>query len=228
MLKLAVLISGRGSNMIELVKAIQDNHLRAKITIVVSNKNCAGINDAAKLGIPTKVIERQNFTTRREHDAAIQDAVNTANANFVFLAGYMAVLGDEFINAFAGRLVNIHPSLLPNFKGLNTHQRAIDANAKRHGATVHLVTAKLDGGPIFLQAELSVLPHEDADTLAARVLQLEHQLYPFVLKNLCDKKLTLTADKVLWHQKEINNPASSASTGSNLSQALRWPNVDTF
>lgn len=211
--------------MIELVKAIQDNHLRAKITIVVSNKNCAGINDATELGIPTKVIERQNFTTRREHDAAIQDAINTAYANFVFLAGYMAVLGDEFINAFAGRLVNIHPSLLPDFKGLNTHQRAIDANAKRHGATVHLVTAKLDGGPIILQAELSVLPHEDADTLAARVLQLEHQLYPFVLKNLCDRKLTLTADKVLWHQKETNNQASSAFTGSNLSQALRWPNV---
>ena len=226
MVRLAILISGRGSNMIKLAETIDQSHLDAQIAIVISNQHCAGINHAAALGLPTKVIEKQNFTTRRAHDAAIEQAINAAAVDFVFLAGYMAILGAEFTAVFAGRLVNIHPSLLPEFRGLDTHQRAIDANATRHGATVHLVTAELDDGPIILQAELSVSPHDNAEKLAARVLQLEHQLYPFVLKSLCDDQLTLAADKVTWHQQELHTQtAPPTDAAAAFAEAVRWPDA---
>ena len=130
MLQLAVLISGRGSNMIKLAEAIAADQLNARIAIVISNQHCAGITHAANLGIQTKVIERQNFSTRHDHDRAIHDAITSSSADYVFLAGYMAILGADFTTAFAGRLINIHPSLLPDFKGLDTHQRAIEAQAK--------------------------------------------------------------------------------------------------
>lgn len=225
MLRLAILISGQGSNMIKLAEAIEQSHLNAQIAVVVSNQHCAGITHAADLGLPTKIIERQNFATGRAHDRAIEHAINAAAADFVFLAGYMAILGTEFTTVFAGRLINIHPSLLPDFKGLDTHQRAIDANATRHGPTVHLVTAALDDGPIILQAELSVSPNDNADKLAAQVLRLEHQLYPFVLKSLCDGQLTLAANKVTWHHQELHTQITPPSAAAAFAEALRWPNA---
>ena len=221
MLQLAVLISGRGSNMVKLAEAIETDQLDARIAIVISNQHCAGLAHAANLGIETKVIERRNFTTRQAHDAAIQDAITSSSADYVFLAGYMAILGAEFTKAFAGKLINIHPSLLPEFKGLDTHQRAIEAQARQHGATVHLVTAELDDGPIILQAELSILPDDDADRLAARVLQLEHHLYPLVLKCLCEGHLTLAADQVNWHSPDL--ALTSLSADRRLIKALKWP-----
>ena len=221
MLQLAVLISGRGSNMVKLAKAIEKDQLDARIAIVISNQHCAGLAHAANLGIETKVIERRNFTTRQAHDAAIQDAITSSSADYVFLAGYMAILGAAFTKAFAGKLINIHPSLLPEFKGLDTHQRAIEARARQHGATVHLVTAELDDGPIILQAELSILPDDNADRLAARVLQLEHHLYPFVLKCLCEGHLTLAADRVNWHSPDL--ALQSLSTDRHLIKVLKWP-----
>ena len=212
--------------MIKLAEAIDQSHLNAQIAIVISNQHCAGITHAAALGLPTKVIEKQNFITRRAHDAAIEQAINATAVDFVFLAGYMAILGVEFTTLFAGRLVNIHPSLLPEFKGLDTHQRAIDANATRHGVTVHLVTAELDDGPVILQAELSVSPHENAEKLASRVLQLEHQLYPFVLKSLCDGQLTLAANKVTWHQQELHTKiAPPSAAAATFAEAVRWPDA---
>ena len=221
MLQLAVLISGRGSNMVKLAEAIETDQLDARIAIVISNQHCAGLAHAANLGIETKVIERRNFTTRQAHDVAIQDAITSSSADYVFLAGYMAILGTEFTKAFAGKLINIHPSLLPEFKGLDTHQRAIEAQARQHGATVHLVTAELDDGPIILQAELSILPDDDADHLAARVLQLEHHLYPFVLKCLCGGHLILAADQVNWHSPDL--ALKSLSADRRLIKALKWP-----
>ena len=221
MLQLAVLISGRGSNMVKLAEAIETDQLDARIAIVISNQHCAGLAHAANLGIETKVIERRNFTTRQAHDVAIQDAITSTSADYVFLAGYMAILGAEFTKAFAGKLINIHPSLLPEFKGLDTHQRAIEAQARQHGATVHLVTAELDDGPIILQAELSILPDDDADRLAARVLKLEHHLYPFVLKCLCEGHLTLAADQVNWHSPDL--ALQSLSADRRLIKALKWP-----
>ena len=223
MLQLAVLISGRGSNMIKLAEAIAADQLNARIAIVISDQHCAGITHAANLGIQTKVIERQNFSTRHDHDRAIHDAITSSSADYVFLAGYMAILGADFTTAFAGRLINIHPSLLPDFKGLDTHQRAIEAKVKYHGATVHLVTAELDDGPVILQAQLSILPEDDADRLAARVLQLEHRLYPFVLKCLCEGHLTLVADRVTWHNPDRSLQSASADNRHNLAKALKWP-----
>ena len=221
MLQLAVLISGRGSNMVKLAEAIETDQLDACIAIVISNQHCAGLAHAANLGIETKVIERRNFTTRQAHDVAIQDAITSTSADYVFLAGYMAILGAEFTKAFAGKLINIHPSLLPEFMGLDTHQRAIEAQAGQHGATVHLVTTELDDGPIILQAELSILPDDDADRLAARVLKLEHHLYPFVLKCLCEGHLTLAADQVNWHSPDL--ALQSLSADRSLIEALKWP-----
>ena len=221
MLQLAVLISGRGSNMVKLAEAIETDQLDARIAIVISNQHCAGLAHAANLGIETKVIERRNFATRQAHDAAIQEAITLSSADYVFLAGFMAILGAAFTTAFAGKLINIHPSLLPEFKGLDTHQRAIEEQARQHGATVHLVTAELDDGPIILQAELSILPDDDADRLATRVLQLEHQLYPFVLKCLCEGHLTLAADQVNWHSPDL--ALQSLSADRRLIKALKWP-----
>ena len=223
MLKLAVLISGRGSNMIKLAEAIAADQLNARIVIVISNHHCAGITHADNLGIQTKVIERKYFSTRYDHDVAIRDAITSSTAEYVLLAGYMAVLGADFTTAFAGRLINIHPSLLPDFKGLDTHQRAIEAQAKQHGATVHLVTAELDEGPIILQAQLSISPEDDADHLAARVLQLEHLLYPFVLKCLCEGYLTLFASQVTWHNPDRALRSASADSRHDLTKVLKWP-----
>ena len=189
MLRLAILISGRGSNMIKLAEA----HLNAQIAVVISNQHCAGITHAAALGLPTKIIEKQNFATRHAHDAAIEQAINAAAADFVFLAGYMAILGAEFTTVLAGRLINIHPSLLPKYRGLNTHQRAIDGGEREAGATVHFVTADLDCGPGILQARVPVVAGDSADSLAARVLPVEHQLYPRAAN------LVLTGRAVLGH-----------------------------
>ena len=223
MLQLAVLISGRGSNMINLAGAIAADQLNARIAIVISNQHCVGISHAANLGIQTKVIERKSFPTRHDHDRAIHDAINSSSVDFVFLAGYMAILGTGFTTAFAGRLINIHPSLLPDFKGLDTHQRAIEARAKYHGATVHLVTEELDDGPIILQAQLSILPEDDSDRLAARVLRLEHYVYPFVLKCLCEGHLTLFADRVIWHNPDRALQLASGDSRHDLAKALKWP-----
>ena len=223
MLKLAVLISGRGTNMIKLAESIAADQLNARIVIVISNQHCAGITHATNLGIKTKIIERKNFTTRHDHDRAIYDAITSSSADYVFLAGYMAILGADFTTAFAGRLINIHPSLLPDFKGLNTHQRAIESQVKYHGATVHLVTAELDDGPVILKAQLSILPVEDADQLAARVLNLEHRLYPFVLKCICEGHLTLFADRVTWHNPDRALQFASADSRHDLAKLLKWP-----
>lgn len=223
MVKLAILISGRGSNMIRLAETISKAKLDARICIVISNKPCDGISHAAALDIPTKIIEKHNFDNRDAHDAAIRDAIITAGADYVFLAGYMAILGAEFTAHFAGKLINIHPSLLPSFKGLDTHQRALDANAAQHGATVHLVTATLDDGPIILQAQLTILPDDNADSLAARVLRLEHQLYPFVLKSLIAGQVTLSPSGVIWHQPRAALHSADAETQEVLSSALCWP-----
>lgn len=223
MLELAVLISGRGSNMIKLAEAITLAGLSARIAIVISNQHCEGITRAANLGIQTKVIERQKYKTRHDHDTAIHNAIISSFAEYVFLAGYMGILSADFTKAFAGKLINIHPSLLPEFKGLNTHQRAIEAQAKKHGATVHLVTEELDSGPIILQAQLTILPNDDAELLAARVLKLEHHLYPFILKCLCEGHLTLLPDRATWHNPDRALETASTDSRHDLAKVLKWP-----
>ncbi len=225
MIRVAVLISGRGSNMTYLADAIKDYSIAAKITVVISNRCCDGIFLAQDRGIPTRVIERKNFDTQAEHEAAIAAAINYHRSEYIFLAGFMAILSGDFVNQFAGQIINIHPSLLPAFKGLNTHQRAIEKNAAKHGVTVHMVTAALDEGPMIAQASLPLMASDTADSLAARVLQLEHKIYPFVLFGLAKKFLSLSPEGARWRTPSSALADAPVSMRDLLAQYLIWPTL---
>ena len=186
---IVVLISGAGSNMAALIKASQQENweglLGARVVAVVSNKPGAeGLALAQALGVPTQVLDHKGFESRAAFDAALQTLIDAHQPALVVLAGFMRILTPDFVAHYAGRLVNIHPSLLPAFTGLDTHQRAIDAGCTEAGATVHLVTADLDHGPILAQAVVPVLPGDSAETLADRVLVQEHLIYPQAIKAL--------------------------------------------
>ena len=221
MIRLAILISGRGSNMLCLADAIENYKIDASIALVISNKNCDGIALAAARGLATKVVKQSDFDNRLAHDAAIASAIEDCHADYVFLAGYMAILGSVFVDQFAGKLINIHPSLLPAFKGLDTHQRAIDAGVKTHGVSIHLVNAALDDGPLILQASLAVADTDTAKILAGRVLQLEHQIYPFVLISLAAQNVTLLSNGVIWHVTTL--AGAPADMQINLAPCVIWP-----
>ena len=183
--KLVVIISGRGSNMVSIMDAITANRLNADIVAVISNRpDALGLVVAAAEGININVVDHTAFDDRATFDRVLADTIDRFKPDLVVLAGFMRILTVNFVAQFAGRLLNIHPSLLPKYKGLNTHQRAIDAGEVEHGATVHFVTSELDGGPIVLQAKVLVLKDDDAITLAQRVLVQEHQLYPNAIKKI--------------------------------------------
>ena len=187
--RLVILISGRGSNMVSIIEAIDANQLDADIVAVISNRpDATGSVAAADRGIPTAVVDHTEYQDRDSFDRALAETVDRFNPHLVILAGFMRILTADFVNHYANKLLNIHPSLLPQFKGLNTHQRAIDAKASEHGATVHFVTAELDDGPIVLQAKVPVLADDDAQTLAKRVLIQEHQLYPNAIKKIIQER----------------------------------------
>ncbi|MBJ3777400.1 phosphoribosylglycinamide formyltransferase [Acuticoccus mangrovi] len=174
----AVVISGRGSNFVALAEAAEAADYPAEIVAVISDRaDAVGLARAAERGIATHVVLRRDHPTRAAFDDALDAAIRASGAEHVCLAGFMRILGPEMVARWEGRMLNIHPSLLPAFKGLDTHQRALDAGAKFHGASVHLVTAELDDGPIVAQAAVPVMPDDDAESLAARVLAVEHPLY---------------------------------------------------
>jgi phosphoribosylglycinamide formyltransferase-1 len=179
----AVLISGRGSNMVSLIEAAKDPAYPAEIVLVVANKpDAGGLARAEAQGVPALAVDHRPFKGDREaHERAIDAALREHGVELVALAGYMRILTPWFVRAWAGRMVNIHPSLLPHFPGVDTHARAIAAGHERHGCTVHWVIEALDAGPTILQAEVPVLAGDDAETLAARVLEVEHTLYPEAL-----------------------------------------------
>ena len=176
--RIAILISGRGSNMVALADAVSDGAIpNAEVAIVISDKpDAAGLEKAHARGIETLVIERAG-RTREQHDRDIVSALQTRKIDLVCLAGYMRVLSAEFINAYRGRILNIHPSLLPAFRGLNAQQQALEQGAKMSGCTVHFVDETLDGGPIVVQREVRVLDDDSVDSLSARILIEEHKLY---------------------------------------------------
>ncbi|MBB1076834.1 phosphoribosylglycinamide formyltransferase [Rhodoferax sp. 4810] len=197
MKNIVILISGGGSNMLAIVKAAKRENWAAKyqaqVAAVISNKADAnGLVLAAQHGITTESLDHKTFASREAFDAALIQRIDRYatpdGAPLVLLAGFMRILTPGFVNHYAGRLVNIHPSLLPAFPGLNTHQRAIDAGCKVAGATVHLVTPELDQGPILAQAAVPVLPGDNADALAARVLTQEHLIYPRAVAWLIQKR----------------------------------------
>jgi phosphoribosylglycinamide formyltransferase 1 len=178
----AILISGGGSNMEALVRAMQARDFPAEPSIVISNNpDAGGLEKAERLGVATEVIDHREHTTKPEFESALAEAIEASRADIVCLAGFMRVLSSDFIARFENRILNIHPSLLPLFRGLHTHDRALEAGVAVHGCTVHLVIPELDAGQILGQAVVPVMEGDTAETLAARVLKMEHRLYPAVL-----------------------------------------------
>jgi phosphoribosylglycinamide formyltransferase-1 len=184
-MKIGILISGRGSNMVAIVDAVQSGEIRgADVAVVMSDKaDAAGLEKARARGVETLVIERSG-RTREEHDAEIVVALKTRGVELVCLAGYMRLLSPHFVNAFPNRIVNIHPSLLPAYPGLNVHERVLAAGEKTSGCTVHFVNEDLDAGPVILQREVPVLEGDTPETLAARILEIEHSTYVDAIKQL--------------------------------------------
>ncbi len=184
--RLAVFISGRGSNMEAIWRATQDDSYPAEIAIVISdNEDAAGLETAVDADIAAFAFERKDYASKADHEAAIIETIDENNIDLICLAGYMRLLSGDFTQRYANTLINIHPSLLPKHKGLDTHERAIKAGDKIHGCTVHYVSEEMDGGEIIAQAEVPVLNDDTPDTLAARVLVEEHKLYPSTIAKLC-------------------------------------------
>jgi len=182
---IVILISGRGSNMISIVDAIESGDLAVTVAAVISNRpDAQGLKFAQQANIPTAVLDHKQFDSRENFDQALASKIDEYSPNLVVLAGFMRILTTEFVEHYTNKLVNIHPALLPKFKGLNTHQRAIDAGETEHGASVHIVTPELDDGPVVMQARVPVLADDTEETLAARVLEQEHKLYPAAINQL--------------------------------------------
>lgn len=192
MKNIVILISGRGSNMEAIVRAMESEGWPARIAAVISNKpEAKGLEYAQARGIPTAVVANKEYASRAEFDAALQETIDRFEPDLVVLAGFMRILTAPFVEHYAGRMLNIHPSLLPLYPGLGTHQQAIDAGDKEHGATVHFVTAELDHGPIVAQARIPVLPDDTEDTLSARLLVEEHKLYPYAVRLFVEDRLSI-------------------------------------
>ncbi|MBS1002457.1 phosphoribosylglycinamide formyltransferase [Acetobacter thailandicus] len=185
----ALLISGRGSNATALIEACKAENFPAQVCIVISNNpEAPGLEVARQAGLRTRVVDHRPFGKNREaHEQALHACLTEAGAELICLAGYMRLLTPWLTSTWAGRMLNIHPSLLPSFPGLHTHERALEAGVRLHGCTVHIVTEGMDEGPVLGQAAVPVLPGDTADALAARVLKQEHRLYPTVVKHFLDK-----------------------------------------
>ena len=197
MKNIVILISGRGSNMQAIVHAARNEQWPARIAAVISNRaDAEGLRFAQGQGITTAVVDNASYPSRDAFDAALQQQIDRHTPDLVVLAGFMRILTAPFVEHYAGRLLNIHPSLLPSFPGLGTHRQALAAGVKVHGATVHFVTAELDHGPIVEQAVVPVLADDTEQTLAARVLEQEHRIYPRAVRWFIEGRLTITDGRV--------------------------------
>ena len=194
-----ILISGRGSNMTALIEAAGDPDYPAEIVGVLSDKaDAAGLGIAAARGIPVKALPRSDYADKQAHDEAIDAALRAFGAEIVVLAGYMRLLGPAFVEKWQGRMLNIHPALLPSYKGLDTHKRALAEGARIHGCTVHFVTPAMDDGPIVAQAAVPVLVGDSEAELTARVLKAEHRLYPLALKLVAEGKARMEGGRTVF------------------------------
>jgi phosphoribosylglycinamide formyltransferase 1 len=210
--RVAILISGRGSNMVSLIEAARAPDFPAEIALVLSNRpDAAGLERAKAAGIATCVIDHKAHSTREDFEQAMDAALAEHAIAFICLAGFMRVLTDGFVERWAGRMVNVHPSLLPLFRGTQTHRRALEEGALVHGCTVHFVVPELDAGPIIAQAAVPVVPGDTEESLAARVIVQEHKLYPQALRMICDGTARLENGRVAF------------SRGWDASGALRSP-----
>ncbi len=208
MKSIVILISGRGSNM----QAILEANLPVRIAAVISsNPNAMGLEIPRQQGIPVHALNHRDHQSREEFDAVLAARINEFNPDLVVLAGFMRILTPKFVNDYNGRLMNIHPSLLPAFTGLNTHARALSEGVKIHGCTVHFVTPNLDKGPIIVQAAVAVLPGDTEETLGARVLEQEHKIYPQAIRWFAEDRLTVTPDcnVILQNQQTVETALRS-------------------
>lgn len=197
MKNIVILISGRGSNMEALIAARAAGCLPVNIAAVISNRpEAKGLETAAKAGIATHFIDHKAFAGREAFDAALAECIDQFQPDLVVLAGFMRILSEGFVRHYEGRLMNIHPSLLPSFPGLHTHQRALEEGVRIHGCTVHFVTPTLDHGPVIIQAAIPVLDGDTEDSLAARILVQEHKVYPQAVRWFAEDKLTLENGRV--------------------------------
>ncbi len=213
-MKVAVFISGRGTNLQALIDVCNEDDTPAEIALVVSNRpNAQGLQRAAASGIPTVVVDHTTFESREAFDKALDTAVRRAGCQFICLAGFMRVLTDDFMRDWRDRILNIHPAILPAFPGLNCHARAIEAGVKITGCTVHFARPELDNGPIIAQAAVPVMPDDTEETLAARILEAEHKIYPMALKLIAQGRVRVVHEKVLIQDvdladSQLINPAS--------------------
>jgi phosphoribosylglycinamide formyltransferase-1 len=205
--KVAVLISGRGSNMQALVRACAAPDYPAQIVLVLSNRaDAAGLDFAREAGIATSVISHRDFPDRASFDAAMDAEIHRHGAELVCLAGFMRLLDSRIIDAWRDRMINIHPSLLPSFRGLDTHERVLEAGVKLAGCSVHFVRSDVDSGPIIAQAAVPVLPDDTPAVLAARILEQEHLIYPMALRLLAEGRVRVEGDKAI-----VDAPGEAAS-----------------
>ena len=189
-IRLVVLISGNGSNLQAIIDEIANDNLPAQIVAVISNKADAyGLERAKKANIEQRVLSHRDYDNRQQYDQALKELVDSFQPDLIILAGFMRILSNEFVEHFSHKMMNIHPSLLPKYKGLNTHQRAIDAGDKEHGCSVHFVTPELDDGPVILQASVEIKDNDTAETLAARVHEQEHKIYPQAIRLFAENKI---------------------------------------
>ena len=194
--RVVVLISGSGSNLQALIDGVRAGELPIELAAVISNRpDVFGLERAAKANIPTALLDHKAFADRESFDRALMEKIDSYTPDLIVLAGFMRILTPEFTEHYLGRMLNIHPSLLPKFQGLHTHQRAIDAGESRHGVTVHFVTAELDGGPAVVQASVPILPNDDASSLAKRVQRQEHIIYPLAVKWFAQDELRMVNGK---------------------------------
>ncbi|MGB0467645.1 MAG: phosphoribosylglycinamide formyltransferase [Pontibacterium sp.] len=195
--RIVVLISGSGSNLQAIIDATRKGRINGQIVAVISNKdNVFGLERAANASIPARVLDHKSFDSRESFDAEMMALIDSYDADLVVLAGFMRILTAGFVRHYEGRMFNIHPSLLPKYKGLNTHQRALDAGDDEHGCTVHFVTAELDGGPPVVQGRVSINPDDSHDSLQQKVHVREHQIYPLAVEWFCADRIQWTPDGI--------------------------------
>jgi phosphoribosylglycinamide formyltransferase-1 len=205
-LSIIVLISGNGSNLQSIIDAIESGQINGQITAVISNQADAyGLERAKKHNIDQRVISHKDFTSRENFDLALTEALTHLDPDIIVLAGFMRVLGSALIQAFDRRILNIHPSLLPNYKGLNTFQRAIDNQESEHGVSIHIVTSELDNGPVIVRGRYSISTDDKISDLQAKGHQLEHRMYPQVLQWLSQGDLKINADAIMFQGKLLES-----------------------
>ena len=203
---IVVLVSGSGSNLQAILDACDSHTIDASVKAVFSNKADAfGLERAKSAGVDAHSVNPKEFNSREEFDHELMLQIDTYQPDLIVLAGYMRILSSEFVRHYAGKMINIHPSLLPKNPGLHTHQRAIDAKDKEHGTSVHFVTEELDGGPVILQAKVPVFKDDDADILASRVLTQEHCIYPMVCKWFAEDRLSMVNGQAVLDGKVLGN-----------------------